>query len=208
MKHIVYISPNAREYHSATMQDLALAASNNPRETLESLRNRSEEEVLLFESPEQLARAFNNDGTISDEGFLLIIDDHVSERDAILAVIRRCVDTLGVTLPAGREGGHPCKVIDLLPKEGLGWDEEADNALNALSEKLPAYLVASNRDGEWFEERVRRVILSDNGTLSFELESGFTADATDPFAENLVSIKEILLNLSPEAVAAFHEKYA
>lgn len=204
MKHIVYISPNAREYHSATMQDLALAASNNPRETLESLRNRSEEEVLIFESPEQLARAFNNDGTISDEGFLLIIDDHVSERDAILDLIKEDCIAVGVQ---SHKDNRTCFEIVLLPPADTDYDE-AKEAVDALCPELPVYMVASNRDGDWFEEKVRRVTCFADGQPEFQLESGYWLDATEPFIENLMSLEYILKKLCPSDVKEFHEKYA
>lgn len=73
MKHIVYLSPNAPELdgHGA-LHDLLRSASTSPLETLEALRKRSDEEVLIFDSPAQFAEAFNNE-TISDQGYILII---------------------------------------------------------------------------------------------------------------------------------------
>lgn len=204
MKHIVYISPNAREYRSATMQDLALAASNNPRETLESLRKRGEEEVLFFESPEQLARAFNNDGTISDEGFLLIIDDNISDRQHLLDLIKEDCIAVGVEC---RKDDRTQYVIDLLPGNSLDYDE-TKAAQDALCPELPVYMVASDRNGNWFEEKVRRVTCFADGQPEFELESGYWLDATEPFIENLVSLEYILKKLCPSDVKEFHEKYS
>lgn len=206
MKHIVYLSPNAPELdgHGA-LHSLQNSATTSPLETLEALRKRNDDEVLIFDSIGQFAEAFNNE-TISDQGYILVIDDLISDHNRILNDIRKMVSEKGVTIP----GAHPDKVITLLPSNDLGWDEEkeADNALKALSEELPAYLVASNRDGEWFEEKVRRVELSDSNELSFILDDGFTVDASEAFVENLTSIKDILEYLDRDTVKAFHEKYA
>lgn len=206
MKHIVYLSPNAPELdgHGA-LHGLESSASTSPLETLKALRKRTDEEVLIFDSPEQFAEAFN-DETISDQGYILVIDDHISDHNRILNDIRKMVSEKGVTIP----GAHPCKVITLLPSNDLNWhkEKEAGNTLRALSEELPTYLVASNRDGEWFEEKVRRVVLSDSNKLSFVLEDGFTVDASEVFIENLASIKDILKGLDKDAVKEFHEKYA
>lgn len=206
MKHIVYLSPNAPELDAhGDLHSLERSATTSPLETLEALQKRSDEEVLIFDSPEQFAEAFNNE-TISDQGYILIIRDLISDHERILNDIRKMVSEKGITIP----GTHPCKVITLLPSNGLSWDKEneAGNALKALSEELPTYLVASNRDGEWFEEKVRRVVLSDSNMLSFVLEDGFTVDASEAFVENLATIKDILEGLDRDAVKAFQEKYA
>lgn len=206
MKHIVYLSPNAPELDAhGDLHSLERSATTSPLETLKALRKRNDDEVLIFDSTEQFAEAFNNE-TISDQGYILVIDDLVSDHNRILNDIRKMVSEKGITIP----GAHPDKIITLLPSNDLGWDEEkeADNSLKALSEELPAYLVASNRDGEWFEEKVRRVVLSDSNKLSFILDDGFTVDASEAFVENLASIKDILEYLDRDTVKAFHEKYA
>ena len=79
MKHIIYLSPNAPELdmHGA-LHSLERSATTSPLETLEALRKRSDEEVLIFDSPEQFAEAFNNE-TISDQGYILIIRDLVTD---------------------------------------------------------------------------------------------------------------------------------
>lgn len=88
MKHIVYLSPNAPELHAhGALHSLQSSATTSPLETLEALRKRNDDEVLIFDSIEQFAEAFNNE-TISDQGYILIIDyKELSEEIPIPAYI-------------------------------------------------------------------------------------------------------------------------
>ncbi len=73
MKHIVYLFPNAPELDGhGKLHNLQKSATISPLETLEALRKRTDDEVLIFDSAEQFAEAFNNE-TISDQGYILII---------------------------------------------------------------------------------------------------------------------------------------
>lgn len=203
MKHIVYLTPNAPELGgNGALHGLERSASTSPRETLESLRGRSDEEVLIFDTPAKFAEAFNNE-LISDQGYILIIDDNISDHQHILDLIKEDCIAVGVEC---RKDDRTQYVIDLLPNNNLDYDE-AKAAQDALCPELPVYMVASNRDGDWFEEKVRRVRCFADGQPEFQLESGYWLDCTEPFVENLVSLEYILKKLCPDDVKEFHQKW-
>lgn len=205
MNHIVYLSPNAEELSGGgRLRAIMHDATIDPVKTLDTLRKRSDEEVMVFDSVEGFAAAFNND-TVSDQGYILIIDDNISENMHLLAVIRDAVQEKGVKIQT--PGQDPVTVIDLLPSNELDYDK-AQDALNDLHADLPVYVVVSNRNGDWFEEKVRRVIVSNNGGVQLQVEDGSIIDAREAFVENLRTVADIVETLGENAIKTFHEQYA
>lgn len=206
MKHIIYIAPNSDIFDNNLLEDLKKQLADDPSDFLARMAqetSRQDGMVEIFDTTEALLDALNED-KVSDQGYFLLADDNISDHQHILDLIKKDCIAVGVEC---RKDDRTQYVIDLLPGDGLDYDE-AKAAQDALCPELPVYMVASNRDGDWFEKKVRRVTCFADGQPEFQLESGYWLDATEPFIENLVSLEYILKKLCPSDVKEFHEKYA
>lgn len=199
MLHTAYISPDFLDEF-----DLAVTCQRGQtdgRALLEEFRK--DARVALFHSTQELVNALNDD-RVSDQGYFVTVDDRISTRDELLALIKEHCIHSGVPI---QKNGFTQYVIDLLPDNSIDYDE-AQSAMQILHAELPIYMVASDRNGEWFEEKVLRVACTPGGSPEFQLEDGQWLDSSEPFEENLLSVEYILKSLCPSDVKEFHEKYA
>lgn len=206
MKHIIYIAPNSDLFDNNLLEDLKKQLADDPSAFLARMAQETSKQdgmVEIFDTTEALLNALNED-KVSDQGYFLLADDNTSDRQHILDLIKEDCIAVGVK---NHKDDRTKYVIDLLPNDNLDYDE-AKAAQEALCPELPVYMVASDRNGDWFEEKVRRVTCFADGQPEFQLENGYWLDATEPFIENLVSLEYILKKLCPSDVKEFQEKYA
>lgn len=109
MKHIVYIHPFVAD-EIFGIEEFQHDASADPKKFLESCRRN--DEMTVYDTPEAFAEAFNG-GEVSDEGYVLVVEDNVTRKDIDLDVIRLFVRSHGYEEPLAKG----VKVFDVAPRD-------------------------------------------------------------------------------------------
>lgn len=178
MKHIVYISPDSDliEHIDALAHE---AATKDQAEMLRAIAR--DENVTVFAETKDFVLAFN-DETISDQGYLLLLDDGLIGKDYLLAILKRKVRELQVN---NATKGDP-ETIEL-PVESSG-----------ILPRFPVYaVVRAAGDGDWCEDKIQRITLRRNNVLMLTLAGGKTVDASTLYLEDLKTLYDVLDAVDP-----------
>ena len=178
MKHIVYISPDSEliEHIDALAHE---AATKDQAEMLRAISR--DEHVKVFKETKDFVLAFNNE-TISDQGYLLLLDDGLIGKNYILAMLKRKVRELQVN---NSTKGDP-ETIEV-PIENTG-----------ILPRFPVYaVVRAAGDGDWYEDKVQRITLRRNNVLTLTLADGNTVDASNLYLEHLKTLYDVLDGVDP-----------
>ena len=177
MKHIVYISPDCELFEH--LDALAHEAANGDQAQM--LRNLAHHEgVTIFKETKDFILAFN-DETVSDQGYLLLLDDGLNGKDYILAMLKR-------------------KVRELLPNNANPNDSESMEIPVENTSVLPCFpvyaVVRANEDNDYCEAKIQKISLRRNNVLMVTLENGIAVDAYNLFIENLRTLYDVLDTLN------------
>lgn len=178
MKHIVYISPDCElfEHIDALAHE---AATKDQAEMLRSLAHH--EGVTVFKDTKDFVEAFN-DETVSDQGYLLLLDDGLNGMDYLLAMLKRLVRAL--------------QANNAIPNDAESVDIPTEHT--SVLPQFPVYaVVRGSGEGDWHESKVQRLTLRKNNVLTITLEDGSTADASNLYIEDLRSLHDALAAVNP-----------
>ena len=178
MKHIVYISPDCElfEHIDALAHE---AATKDQAEMLRSLAHH--EGITVFKETKDFVEAFN-DETVSDQGYLLLLDDRLNGKNYLLAMIKRLVRAL--------------QTNNAVPNDAEAVDIPTEHT--SVLPQFPVYaVVRGSGEGDWHESKVQRLTLRKNNILTVTLEDGNTADASNLYIEDLRSLHDALAAVDP-----------
>lgn len=178
MKHIVYISPDCElfEHIDALAHE---AATKDQAEMLRSLAHH--EGIMVFKETKDFIEAFN-DETVSDQGYLLLLDDGLNGKNYLLAMIKRLVRAL--------------QANNAVPNDDESVDFPTEHT--SVLPQFPVYaVVRGSGEGDWHESKVQRLTLRKNNVLTVTLEDGNTADASNLYIEDLRSLHDALTAVNP-----------
>lgn len=178
MKHLVYISPDCElfEHFDALAHE---AATKDQAEMLRSLAHH--EGVMVFKETKDFVEAFN-DETVSDQGYLLLLDDGLNGKNYLLAMLKRLVRALQTNNAIPNDA----EVVDI-PTEHT-----------SMLPQFPVYaVVRGSGEGDWHESKVQRLTLRKNNVLTVTLEDGNTTDASKLYIEDLRSLHDALAAVNP-----------
>jgi len=178
MKHIVYISPDCElfEHIDALAHE---AATKDQAEMLRSLAHH--EGITVFKETKDFVEAFN-DETVSDQGYLLLLDDGLNGKNYLLAMIKRLVRAL--------------QTNNAVPNDAEAVDIPTEHT--SVLPQFPVYaVVRGSGEGDWHESKVQRLTLRKNNILTVTLEDGNTADASNLYIEDLRSLHDALAAVDP-----------
>ena len=178
MNHIVYISPDCDlfEHLDALAHE---AATKDQAEMLHSVARH--EGVTVFKESKDFVEAFN-DETVSDQGYLLLLDDGLSGKDYIVAMLKRLVH-------------------DLQANNALPGDPDTVEIPTQHTSVLPQFplftVVRGNGEGDWYEDKIQRLTLRRNNILTLTLEGGASVNAANCFIETLRTLHDALAAVNP-----------
>lgn len=178
MKHIVYISPDCElfEHIDALAHE---AATKDQAEMLRSLAHH--EGITVFKETKDFIEAFN-DETVSDKGYLLLLDDGLNGKNYLLAMLKRLVRAL--------------QANNAVPNDAESVDIPTEHT--SVLPQFPVYaVVRGSGEGDWHESKVQRLTLRKNNVLTVTLEDGNTADASNLYIEDLRSLHDALAAVNP-----------
>ena len=178
MKHIVYISPDCElfEHIDALAHE---AATKDQAEMLRSLAHH--EGITVFKETKDFIEAFN-DETVSDQGYLLLLDDGLNGKNYLLAMIKRLMRAL--------------QANNAVPNDAESVDIPTEHT--SVLPQFPVYaVVRGSGEGDWHESKVQRLTLRKNNVLTVTLEDGNTADASNLYIEDLRSLHDALTTVNP-----------
>lgn len=178
MKHLVYICPDSEffEHIDALAHE---AATKDQAEMLRSLAHH--EGVTVFKETKDFVEAFN-DETVSDQGYLLLLDDGLNGKNYLLAMIKRLVRAL--------------QANNAIPNDAESVDIPTEHT--SVLPQFPVYaVVRGSGEGDWHESKVQRLTLRKNNVLILTLEDGSTTDASKLYIEDLRSLHDALAAVNP-----------
>lgn len=178
MKHIVYISPDCElfEHIDALAHE---AATKDQAEMLRSLAHH--EGVTVFKETKDFIEAFN-DETVSDQGYLLLLDDGLNGKNYLLAMIKRLVRAL--------------QANNAIPNDAESVDIPTEHT--SVLPQFPVYaVVRGSGEGDWHESKIQRLTLRKNNVLTVTLEDGNTTDTSNLYIEDLRSLHDALAAVDP-----------
>lgn len=178
MKHLVYICPDSEffEHIDALAHE---AATKDQAEMLRSLANH--EGVTVFKETKDFVEAFN-DETVSDQGYLMLLDDGLNGKNYLLAMIKRLVRAL--------------QTNNAIPNDAESVDIPTEHT--SVLPQFPVYaVVRGSGEGDWHESKVQRLTLRKNNVLTVTLEDGSTAEASKLYIEDLRSLHDALAAVDP-----------
>lgn len=208
MQHIVYITPDF-DFIEQTFTEMEREASKDPKAFLKKAKKDSE--MKVYDKVSSFANDFN-DEKISDQGFIIIVNDNLTQKDLDLESIRRAVRERGIEDPAA----PGVIILDMVPCDFYdGMDNEDPFA---VIEKKLGYdgidIPAMNDDGYLYNSYLMQIRLvklkSGEDELHFVTKNAveeFILPADVLYTETVARIRELLLDTFGEKEYAWLALY-
>jgi len=202
MRHIIYLHADY-DFSDMTFTDLEREAGRDPKAFLE--RAKKDPEMTVYHKISDFAFDFN-DEKISDEGFLIIIDDNKSPKDVDLEKILMVVRQRGVPAPDNKKA----KILYIAPRDFYTMEDDPFELVNETLGYDPIDMPVMDKDGYYCSAYFLAIEAMPNDTLRFMLKNDtdtFWVEQFGVYAEYVEMLREVVCETLGEEQYAWLKKY-